>query len=171
MYLRNLLVNNVRAPPEEMVDDLPDGTFIPGYHFCRKDDRITVFDLDDFMLIYCNPRQNTHRLSLASRGNNDYLLVLKFLKVFQFEPGAVRDFQIPQIQSYLRIRYDTLSTKDNLPPVFHCYIDCLLDSMDIRCKGGNDDPSICLREYIFEGTSDLFFRECESALFCIGTVG
>ena len=76
MYARHRLIDDVCALLVELVDDSVDGFLVARDRVCRDDYRIARLDVYGTVRVECHPRKGTHRLCLAARRQDDYLVVV-----------------------------------------------------------------------------------------------
>ncbi len=131
MYLRNFFVFDISAPSHKMINYLSYRPFISGYCLCREDYCIAILYFYVFMLISGNPRQDAHGLALTAGGNDNSLMIINILKVFELYPRIRGHLKITHFKRYLGIAYHAPAAHNYPPSVLHSNINCLLYPMDI----------------------------------------
>ena len=158
MHLIHPLVNDGRAGFHQLIDDLGDVLLVAGDRRCRDDDEIQRRDVDLLVVVHRHAGERTHRLALGTGRDEHDLLRRVLVHVLDVDDGVLRYLEIAQLQRRRDDVDHAASQNGDLSAVLCCHVDDLLDAVDIRGEGRDDDAlALCLRKELVEGFTDLPF--------------
>ena len=115
--------------------------------------------------------QRAQRLALTAGGHQHHLLGRILIDLVDADEGALRDVHIAQLLRHGRVVDHAAATEGHLAAILHGEVDDLLDAVDVRRKGGDDD-ALVLRpgKEIADAGSHLLLGGGKAGLLSVGRV-
>ena len=133
---------DLRAPAVEVIHHAADRALVAGNLAGRKNDGITLLDLEILVIVERQPRQRRHRLALASAGHDADLLPRIIPDVFRANDQARWNFQKAEFLGQFRIlRHSSSEKADNAAVLFRLVHD-KLKPRNRRRETGKNDPAL-----------------------------
>ena len=167
----NVLEYHVCALCGQFVDDVRNGFFISRDRVGAEDHGVSRQNRDFFVQVCCHTGQCCHRLALASGGDQHKLLSGVVFHLLHVDQGVLRDIDVAQL---LRDGDDVdhaAAFDHDLTAVFIRRVDDLLHTVDVRCKGCDDDTGIVmLGKQAVDRLSYGTLGHGKAGALCVGTV-
>ena len=157
----HLFVNNFRAELHQLVNDTADGLFVAGNGGCGNNNVIVRADGNLPVVGKRHSCQRGHRLALTARCDKHKLVCAVLIDKVKVNKHTVRHTQVAELTAYCNNIFKAAAGKRNLSAETFRNINYLLNTVDIRGKGGNDYPSVA-------GFSEKHFKRLSNLVFALG---
>ena len=171
VHLGDLLVNDLRTAPVEVVDQIGDGLLVAGNETGRENHRVAPFQLDLLVVVHGDPRERRHRLPLGTGGDHADLLLRQPGELLQLEQQLVGDAQIAELPGNPDVGEHGAPVQEHLAAAAGGCLNHLLHPVDVAGEGRDDDPPRAFGKDIVKGVPHELFREGVPLPFNIGGVG
>src|SRR5690606_19592826 len=132
------LLEHLRADASEPVDDPVDGVLVPGDEGGGEDHRVAGAD-GDAVVAVGDPAQRRNRLALGAGGNEDELVVAQVVDLLDVDDGVLGDGEVAQFGGDAHVAHHGASDEGHLAAVGVGGVEHLLDAVDVRGEGRDDD--------------------------------
>ena len=136
------LVDDLSAQQEQAVDDLGHALLVAGDGLGRDDDEVAGADPHLTVAAGSHAAQRAQRLTLTAGGHQHHLLRRILIDLVNADEGALRDVHIAQLLRHGRVVDHAAAAEGHLAAILHGEVDDLLDAVDVRRKGGDDDALV-----------------------------
>src|SRR5512142_3380731 len=103
MHIRNALIEDLRALPEEVIDRAVNHFFITGNRCRRENDSDTCLNMYRAVILVSDTRQRGGWFTLAACTDDDDLLRLKFIHILDTYEHTLRNIQVAKFNRHLHV--------------------------------------------------------------------
>ncbi len=169
--LAGRFVEDLGPPPVKMVDELTDRLLVPGDELGGEDDGVPFSQRDLFVVVHGDAGEGAQWLPLAAGGQDEHLLARQLPHLAQFDQGVVGNGQIAELAGDGGVGHHAATVDEDFAVAGERCVDHLLDAVNIRREGGDDDAAGAMRQDFGEGFPHRSLREGMSLPLDVGGVG
>ena len=140
VHERVVLVQDLGAESIERVDHPADRALVAGDHARRDDHEVAPLDPHVLVLVGGHQRQRRVRLALASRRKNHLTLGGKLAEILELHQDVLGHTEVAHVGGDRHISLHAHPQQRDSPARASGEREHLLDAMDVRGEGGDDDP-------------------------------
>ena len=159
---RIALVHHGGTAAHEAVDDAGDGVLVAGDERARHEHDVALPHRDVPVLTVGDASQGRQRLTLGTGADDGDLVVGVLVEVAQLDERVVGHLEVAQIAGDRHVAHHGTSDVADLAPVPHGGVDRLLDAVDVRGEGGDDELLGGLVEGLLDGRGEVALGTHES---------
>ena len=137
-----ILENNICALLAKLIDYLGYCLLISRNRIRGEDNRISLTDRNLLMHATCHTAECSHTLTLASGCDDNRLIPWIILQLLDINQCVLRNINTVQVGSGLYDIHHTSSFHDYFPAKLICRVNNLLYTVNIGCKGCNNDSRL-----------------------------
>ncbi len=164
------LVDDVRAPAGQAVDDAVDRVLVAGDEGRREDHRVAVDD-SDLVVAVGHPRQGCHRFALGAGADQHHLVVREVVQRLDVHDQARRDLQVAQVPGDAHVADHRAADEGDPAAVFMGGVEDLLDAVDVAGEARHDDALAGAREHLAQDVGDVALVRGEARYLRVRGVG
>ena len=169
MDIRHAVIHHRRPVLIQLVDDAGHAALVARDAGCGNDHHIPLAHVEPVGSVG-HAEQAAHGFPLGAGGDDAHLVVPVFFQLVHADHALLRQVQISQLPGDGGDVLHAPALEADHPPIGNGQIRDLLDPINIRCKGGHDDPALGPLKAAFKGLADLPFRGGMAALLHVGAV-
>ncbi len=171
MNFTGRFIKDFSATPVQVIDQTVDGLFVAGDKLGGKDNRIPFIQGQRFELVHGHAHQGTLGFALAAGGQNHHTVWGQIPRLADIDQHIIRDFEIAQVPGDTRIGLHATPGDHNFAPAVDRCLHNLLNTVDIRRKGGDDHPFTGSRHNLGKRGRHFPLRQGKPLFLHIGGIG
>ena len=142
VYVVHRLIDDLAAALEQLVNYVADGLFVAGDRIRGDDDEVALAHHDLAVIGVRHTRQRAHRLALTARRDKYDLLARIFVEHVEVDQNIVGHVKVAELLGYVHVVDHASAREGDLSAVLRGAVDDLLDAVDIRREGRDDNAVV-----------------------------